>query len=423
MARVLFLSASVGVGHTAAAAAVASALAEIDSGIETQTVDSYKYAASVFSKVVANGYIGMVKNVPQLYRFIYDRAERSSDIPAFRRWVSQYTAANLRALVSEQKPDLVVCTHAFPCGVMAEYKRQFDPALPVVGIVTDFAVHPFWIYNNIDAYAVATSEMRQTLVARGVKRDRIVVSGIPVDPRFGRPRLPVAELRAELGLPPDRRIVLMMGGGLGIGPLDRMIRSLAQVDVPLAGAIIVGRNGRLEKRVLALAEQTEYPLRVFGFVDNVYDYMHASDVLLTKPGGLTSSEALAADGAGQAAAGPGRTEHALLGVAPRCGARQGRAPDGSARTRDSDILRTTRPALQPNPRSPAPRCGSHSCRTHHRADRLGDVSIRTAGSSQISAAPVRNSASATTIAARGPRPGASASKRKTSGAAASGAIT
>jgi processive 1,2-diacylglycerol beta-glucosyltransferase len=132
-------------------------------------------------------------------------------------------------------------------------------------------------------------------MARGIKRDRIVVSGIPVDPRFGRPRLPVAELRAALGLPRDRRIVLMMGGGLGIGPLDRMIRSLAKVDVPLAGAIIVGRNGRLEKRVLAVAEQTEYPLRVFGFVDNVFDYMHASDVLLSKPGGLTSSEALSAE--------------------------------------------------------------------------------------------------------------------------------
>ncbi len=295
MSRILFLSASVGGGHTAAAAAVESALRDVDGEIETQTVDSYKYAASVFSKVVANGYIGMVKNVPQIYRFIYDRAERSRDIPAFRRWVSQYTAANLRALVSERKPDLVVCTHAFPCGVMSEYKRQFDPSLPVVGIVTDFVVHPFWIYNNIDAYAVATPEMRQALLARGVKRDRIVVSGIPVDPRFGRPRLPPAELRAALGLPQDRHIVLMMGGGLGIGPLDRMIRALGKVDVPLAGAIVVGRNGRLEKRVLAVAEQTDYPLRVFGFVDNVYDYMHASDVLLTKPGGLTSSEALSAE--------------------------------------------------------------------------------------------------------------------------------
>jgi processive 1,2-diacylglycerol beta-glucosyltransferase len=177
---------------------------------------------------------------------------------------------------------------------MSEYKRQFDPDLPVVGIVTDFVVHPFWIYTNVDAYAVATSEMRQTLVARGVERERILVSGIPVDARFERPRLPRAELRAALGLPADRAIVLMMAGGLGIGPLDLMMRALGQVDLPLAGAIIVGRNGGLERRVLAAAEHTEYPLRVFGFVDNVFDYMHASDVLLSKPGGLTSSEALSA---------------------------------------------------------------------------------------------------------------------------------
>jgi processive 1,2-diacylglycerol beta-glucosyltransferase len=86
----------------------------------------------------------------------------------------------------------------------------------------------------------------------------------------------------------------MMAGGLGIGPLELMMRALGRVDLPLAGTIIVGRNGGLERRVLAAAERTQYPLRVFGFVDNVYDYMHASDVLLSKPGGLTSSEALSA---------------------------------------------------------------------------------------------------------------------------------
>jgi processive 1,2-diacylglycerol beta-glucosyltransferase len=283
------------VGHTAAAKAVAGELRSLLPGAEIQTVDSYKYAASVFSKVVADGYIGMVKTVPQLYRYIYDRAERARDIPAFRRWVNQYTASNLRALVSERKPDVVVCTHAFPCGVMAEYKRQFDPDLPVAGIVTDFVVHPFWIYSNIDLYAVATREMRQALVARGVARERIELSGIPVDPRFASARLPVAELRAALGLPVDRRIVLMMGGGLGIGPLELMIRALGRVKSRVAGTIIVGRNARLERRVLALAERTEYPLRILGFVDNVYDYMHASDVLVSKPGGLSSSEALSAE--------------------------------------------------------------------------------------------------------------------------------
>jgi processive 1,2-diacylglycerol beta-glucosyltransferase len=273
---------------------VRAALAARDPAIETQTVDSYRYAASIFAKVVADGYIGMVKTVPQVYRYIYDRAERATHVPTARRFVSRYTAANLRKFVEERKPDLVVCTHAFPCGVMSEYKRQFAPDLPVVGIVTDFVVHPFWIYPNIDAYSVATPEMGAMLASRGVLPERILLSGIPVDTRFGTPRLPVDALRAELLLPRGRPLVLIMGGGIGIGPLEKMMRALGKVDVPLAAAVIVGRNAGLLRRITAAAERTAYPLRVFGFVDNVFDYMHASDVLLTKPGGLTSSEALAA---------------------------------------------------------------------------------------------------------------------------------
>jgi len=273
---------------------VRTALLELDPTIETQTVDSYQYAASIFSKVVADGYIGMVKTVPQVYRYIYNRAERATHVPTMRRFVSRYTATNLRRLVGRVAPDLVVCTHAFPCGVMSEYKRQYDPGLPVVGIVTDFVVHPFWIYTNVDAYAVATPEMRDMLASRGVRPERIVLSGIPVDPRFGTPRCSVDALRRELDLPRDRSVVLMMGGGVGIGPLEDMMRALGSVDVPIAAAVIVGRNAALERRVTATAERTAYPLRVYGFVENVFDFMHASDVLLSKPGGLTSSEALAA---------------------------------------------------------------------------------------------------------------------------------
>jgi len=294
LARVLFLSAAVGVGHTAAANAVREALVARDPLLETETVDSYAYAASIFARVVADGYIGMVQTVPQLYGYLYGRVERARNVPAARRFVNRYTAANLRAYVERTQPDLVVCTHAFPCGVMSEYKRQFDPQLPVIGIVTDFVVHPFWIYPNVDAYAVATEDMRAQLVARGVPAERILLSGIPVDLRFGHLPDDRNALRRRLGLPPDRHIVLIMGGGVGIGPLDKMMRALGGVDVPVAAVVIVGRNGRLEKRVVAAAERTPYPLRVFGFVDNVFDYMHASDVLLSKPGGLTSSEALAA---------------------------------------------------------------------------------------------------------------------------------
>jgi processive 1,2-diacylglycerol beta-glucosyltransferase len=150
------------------------------------------------------------------------------------------------------------------------------------------------VYPNIDAYAVATPEMQAMLESRGVATDRVLLSGIPVDRRFATPRAARDVLRAELGLPRDKRIVLIMGGGVGIGPLENMMHALGSVDLPIAAAVVVGRNRALEGRVTAAAERTAYPLRVFGFVDNVFDFMHASDVLLTKSGGLTASEALAA---------------------------------------------------------------------------------------------------------------------------------
>jgi processive 1,2-diacylglycerol beta-glucosyltransferase len=237
----------------------------------------------------------MVKTIPQMYRYIYDRAERATAVGPFRTWAHQFTAGNLRPLLERERPDLVVCTHAFPCGAMAEYKRQFADAPPVVGIVTDFAVHAFWIHQNIDGYVVANDDIADRMIARGVARERVVAAGIPVRDEFAAPAEPALRLRERLGLPLDRRVVLLMGGGLGIGPLERMMRALQDVKLPISAAVIAGRNKRMERRVLAAAEGVGYPVRAMRFVDNVYDYMHAADVLVTKPGGLTAAEALVAN--------------------------------------------------------------------------------------------------------------------------------
>lgn len=236
----------------------------------------------------------MVKTIPQMYRYIYRRAEKATEVGPFRTWAHQFTASNLRPLLERERPDVVVCTHAFPCGAMAEYKKAYPDAPPVVGIVTDFAVHSFWINDEIDAYAVATQDMRDRMIARGVEPERIAVTGIPVLPQFSRNGETRESLRARLGLPQDRDVVLMMGGGLGLGPIVAMMKELGALDTPVCVVVIVGRNKRLEARVLEAARGIDYPLRVLRFVDNVYDYMHAADVLLTKPGGLTSAEALVA---------------------------------------------------------------------------------------------------------------------------------
>lgn len=277
-----------------AASAVCAALRARDPSVATSVVDSYKYAASVVSSVVSNGYLGMVKTIPQMYRFLYNRAERATEVGAFRTWIHQFTASNLRPLLEEMQPDVVVCTHAFPCGVMAEYKRQFADAPPVVGIVTDFAVHAFWIHKNVEGYAVATGEMRDVLANRGIAADRIVVSGIPVDAAFVPQGFDRDALRKKLDLPLDRKVVLLMAGGLGMGPLETMMKAVGNVDDAMCAVVMAGRNQRMRRRVLEAAHQTHYPLRVLDFVSNVPEYMHAADVLLTKPGGLTTSEAMVA---------------------------------------------------------------------------------------------------------------------------------
>jgi processive 1,2-diacylglycerol beta-glucosyltransferase len=257
-------------------------------------VDSYRYAASLFSKVVSDGYIGMVRTIPQLYGFIYNRAERATEAGGFRVWASEFTARNIRGLMQRLKPSVVVCTHAFPCGVMSAYKRLYDPSVPVMGIVTDFVVHPFWIYRNIDAYAVATPEIRAALIGRGIDPQRIDIDGIPVDPRFGELPVDRGALRETLGLPRDAEVALVMGGGLGLGPVAATVRALARATKPVMPVVIVGKNRRLELRVAEEARRVGADVRVLGFVENVFDWMHAADVLVTKPGGLSTSEALAA---------------------------------------------------------------------------------------------------------------------------------
>ena len=291
---VLFLSASVGEGHTAAAQAVSSALIERLPDARCEVVDSYRYASTVFHRVASNGYIGMVKLLPQLYKFAYDQAERATKISAFKTWLHRYTALNLRHFVKELRPDVVVCSHAFPCGVMAEYKREFADAPPVVGIVTDFVVHPFWIHRNIDKYAVGTAAMRQTLISRGVAAQRVMVTGIPIDCRFAQPTSK-RRARHTIGVAPDVTTLLLMGGGLGIGPLEKALIAMDALDAPMQIVVVVGKNQGLERRLKEVARGLHHRVKVAGFIQNVYDYMRAADVLVSKPGGLTSSEALVAE--------------------------------------------------------------------------------------------------------------------------------
>ncbi|MBI2265074.1 MAG: glycosyltransferase [Armatimonadetes bacterium] len=295
--RVLFFSAEVGAGHNRAAFALQQALAREDSTIQSHVVDSYRVAGSALGKVVADGYIQLVKILPYVYSYMYARGENSFGQAALYKFIIKSFSQNVRQYIREFNPDCVVCTHPFSCAVTSYLKA--DLRVPLVGVITDFHAHRFWIYRNIDYYLVGGRDIQSRLIARGIPASRVIPCGIPVDPHFASPP-DQEEIRRRYGLDPCLPTVLVMGGGFGLVPVEKIVRSLKKSAHPLQILVVSGNNGRLQKslsayckRLSRISPELSRRIRVFGYVDNIWEFMHASDFLISKPGGLTSAEALA----------------------------------------------------------------------------------------------------------------------------------
>jgi len=284
-----------GTGHSCAAEAILYALNRQGPDLETQVVNSFQYASQRVGKMVEDGYLQLLQSFPTLYGLLYENRESPNTVSGVRRWLTQLFAGNFELLLDSYRPDVVVCTHAFPFGVMSVLRERRGWIPPCIGVVTDFVVHPHWAQANMDRYAVATPELLPQLTGRGIPESAVRVTGIPIDTRFSE-RPQVAALRERMGLGGGLPVILVMGGGLGMGPVGRVLRSLRRISEPTHVVVLTGKNEKLKARLEAEAVPLAHlpiKVQVLGYVHNVYDYMHAADLLVTKPGGMTSAEALA----------------------------------------------------------------------------------------------------------------------------------
>lgn len=288
--KILLLYISEHSGHHCASMAIEKALYEVDRSVETLNINSFHYTNPILEKIINKAYMGVITNAPELWDYLYDNPKVLKKTQKFREMVHRFNSGKLKTLLDEFKPHVIVCTQAFPCGLVADYKKSLNLNMPLIGVLTDYAPHSYWIYNNVDRYIVPSEETGKKLVANGIEHNRIAEFGIPIDPKFRLP-LDADKIREKLSLDKNTPVVLMMGGTQGLGPIREMVNLLDKSRIGLQIIVAVGTNNkvyrwikarRFHKRIIALYK-----------ADNVDELMEASDIIITKPGGITTAEALA----------------------------------------------------------------------------------------------------------------------------------
>jgi processive 1,2-diacylglycerol beta-glucosyltransferase len=199
-------------------------------------------------------------------------------------------------MIKDYQPELAVCTHFLPAEIISWLKQKKRLATQQAIIVTDFDVHAMWLCHHYEHYFVAMEETKAHMQELGIPEGKITVSGIPIDPIFAQNK-DKAEMRKKHGLKADLPAILISAGGFGVGPMEMLIESLGKLKNKVQVIAICGRNEELKNRLEVSSRQLHQscPVKIFpiGYTTEMDEYMSAADLLLGKPGGLTTSEALA----------------------------------------------------------------------------------------------------------------------------------
>lgn len=290
--RVLILSTSAGTGHLRAAEALQRAF-KLDPRVdEVRHFDALRFTNKVFTDFYSTLYTTLVRDAPSFLGWWYKASDEPWRTDAARHMIDRLNTLKLVKEIRSFRPNITVCTHFMPAGIMSHLIAEGKVQAHLSIVVTDFDFHAMWLSRSFHRYFVAIDETKAHLEMLGLPPERITVSGIPIDPAF---RAPVdrRKARQQLGLHPDRTTLLLSGGALGVGPAAFALESLLRLQSDHQIIVLCGRNEELLFRVRELLPHGSERHVVLGYVSNMPELMHASDLFIGKPGGLTASEAIA----------------------------------------------------------------------------------------------------------------------------------
>ncbi|MDD4938476.1 MAG: glycosyltransferase [Candidatus Shapirobacteria bacterium] len=286
--RLLILSVPAGAGHMKAAEALCQT-AKREFGMKVDHVNFLEYFNPMFSRWTQKSWNFIVKYTPVVYKFIYEGTDKPNN--SLKR-VGNFLKINIKKyqeLVGQYKPDLIISTHYIPAAVTSwMYDR-----LPITNgvVITDYEAHSMWVYPNNNKVFVARKKMIEELENIGFDKNKVCVSGIPVRENFLK-SFDIKQLRRKIGLYLDKPTLLIMGGGDAVGPFVDILKSLSKLEVEFQVVVIAGKNEKMRNSLENKFKSVGLKGKVLGFVKNIEDYMMVADLLVSKPGGLTTTESI-----------------------------------------------------------------------------------------------------------------------------------
>jgi processive 1,2-diacylglycerol beta-glucosyltransferase len=279
-------------GHLRAATALGRAFEAIP-GTHVQVEDTLRYARAAFRGIYSDMYLRVAERAPTLWSQFYSWTDYPptplSFVAAMRALGTTLGVRGLPRLLQQAQPDAIICTHFLPLEVLAPLRYAGVP--PLYAVVTDYRAHHFWAIDGVNRYFVPTRETEEQLVAAGVPRPHITVTGIPIDPAIQQPVAPMA--RQTLGLLPHRPVVLVNGGGLAAERVRAIVLEVLAQRLPMTLLVAAGRNRALEAALAGVSGTETTTLRVLGPQPSLDPLIAVSDLVVGKAGGLTVSETLA----------------------------------------------------------------------------------------------------------------------------------
>jgi processive 1,2-diacylglycerol beta-glucosyltransferase len=288
--KILIVYASFGEGHRQAAIALKQSFSGLGAA-NVVLLDLLAESHPLLNEFSRFFYLKSYSLWPQVYGWMYDATRSLKPNSLFFHWLHSFGAATLRRLIDKERPDAII--HTFPMMVLPLIAKRARRPIPMYNVVTDFDLHMRWVHPMVEKYYVATDDLRDALVQKGVPSARVAVTGIPLRPPSSGARAGAC-VAERYGLNPSRPTVLVMAGAYGvlagIRDLCRQLTSAGQAQI----ALVCGRNRTLEANMRQEFGSANGNVQVYGYVEQIDELMSLSSCIVTKPGGLTLSEALQA---------------------------------------------------------------------------------------------------------------------------------